>query len=213
MILLNTPPANTNYDISSGTEAQLKMDSANLFFRNETGRPVKMKFRVEISTKTANDLTDTATYKIRLYHGDTVTFGDAALVTFSAGTTIANFITYVCAVAESLTPTFVFNFPGFVAKDDEYVFITMESDNAGDNDVQVTEFNIFEDTDFISYSASGLNPNVNVDQIADAVVPTLPTNFSALTPKVLLLPRVILAIFSKASYISVITSISFSGCL
>ena len=174
MILTNTTPAATDYDISSGTEVQLNLGlvggSPYAYFLNPTGRPIKPIFRIEISSKTANDLTDTATYKFRLYDGVSVTFENAEQIAFRVGSAIVHSLSYVCAVAESLSPTFYLSFGDYVLQPNELMFLTMESDNAGDTAVKVSALEIYEDTDATGYSATGLDPQVDVVSANDGAL-------------------------------------------
>jgi len=168
MIKLNTTPDATDYNIASGTEAALLLDGVEAFFRNTTGRPIKPIVHFEISAKPANDLTDTATYKFRLYHGVSSTFASAAQVPFNFNGTLVNFLTYVCATAETLSPSFNMSFRDFVLHDDEFMFLAMESDDAADTEVRVTDVYVYEDTDATEYSATGLLPRVDIKTSLDA---------------------------------------------
>ena len=170
MIKLNTTPDATDYNIASGTEAALLLDGVEAFFRNTTGRPIKPIVHFEISAKPANDLTDTATYKFRLYHGVSSTFASAAQVPFNFNGTLVNFLTYVCATAETLSPSFNMSFRDFVLHDDEFMFLAMESDDAADTEVRVTDVYVYEDTDATGYSATGLDPQVDVVSANDGAL-------------------------------------------
>ena len=142
------------------------------YFRNTTGRTIKPVIQLALTgAKAAKQLTDTATYKFRLYIDPASNeWTNGEQLAFNNNNTFANFITYVCDTAETINPVIVFIFGDFVLEDDVYMFLTVESDNAADNEVDLGELVIYDPTCATGYSATGLDPQVDAVSANDGAL-------------------------------------------
>ena len=167
MIKHNTSPTETEMNMTA--EVALLLDGATAYWGNDTGRAFKPVFQFEVTgVKADKQMTDTATYKFRLYYDSLTVLADAEQVAFNAGNTIVNYLTYVCATAETLDPIINLSFGGFVLPVAMTVFLTVESDNANDDNVSIGNLSIYEDTDATEYSSTGKLPRVDIKTSLDA---------------------------------------------
>ena len=181
MKIVNTPDA-TVRDQDWGAGVQLYLNTNQQHWYNNTGKDVRVRLTLEISAAPAYKLQDA---------GQTIRF------TPNVGTTSSHssvndlkFLAETWTQEDSWRGGVIHLKNEIVVPSGLYLFYTVESSDALDDEVRslADETKIWDvdDVDVGRWLATlvtlggsgGDKPDVNVDQIADAAVPTLPTNFA-----------------------------------
>jgi len=164
MIQLNTASSAKDYDCTS--EVELRVDDTTTNFQNTTGRAIQPVIELEVTAvKTDYRFTSGAVVKFRLYISDDGLKSNGNKVVFNQGNTIAEYIEYT--VGADFSPLIMLQFGDFVFGTSKYMFITVESDNVNDDDVQIGNLKIYDRTCATEYSSTGGLPRVDTKTVLD----------------------------------------------